>query len=86
MYELACMRVPTILIAQNKREQTHIFGDIANGFINLGLGSEIDESTITETLNWLIKSKVMRKNLYLRMKNKNFTQGVRRVKRIILGE
>lgn len=86
MYELACMRVPTILIAQNKREQTHIFGDISNGFINLGLGSEIDESTITETLNWLIKSKVMRKNLYLRMKNKDFTQGVRRVKRIILGE
>ena len=64
----------------------HTFGDIANGFVNLGLGSEIDELTITETLNWLIKSEVMRKNLYLRMKNKDFTQGVRRVKRIILGE
>lgn len=86
MYELACMKVPTILIAQNQREQMHTFGDIANGFVNLGLGNEIDESTITETLNWLIKSEVMRKNLYLRMKNKDFTQGVRRVKRIILGE
>lgn len=86
MYELACMKVPTILIAQNQREQMHTFGDIANGFVNLGLGSEIDELTITETLNWLIKSEVMRKNLYLRMKNKDFTQGVRRVKRIILGE
>lgn len=86
MYELACMRVPTIIIAQNKREQAHTFGNIANGFINLGLGDEIDEATITETLNWLIKSEVMRKNLYLRMKNKDFTQGVKRVKRIILGE
>lgn len=86
MYELACMKVPTIVIAQNTREQTHTFGDVANGFINLGLGSEIDELTITETLVWLIKSKVMRKNLYQRMKNKDFTQGIKRVKRIILEE
>jgi len=86
MYELACMRVPSIIIAQNRREQSHAFGDIANGFINLGLGTEIDETTIAETLLWLIKSDVMRKNLYNRMRNKNLMQGIRRVKRIILGD
>jgi len=86
MYELACMRVPAIIIAQNRREQAHTFGDIANGFINLGLGTEIDETTIAETLLWLIKSDVMRKNLYNRMRNKNLMQGIRRVKRIILGD
>ncbi|MDE6252013.1 MAG: UDP-2,4-diacetamido-2,4,6-trideoxy-beta-L-altropyranose hydrolase [Lachnospiraceae bacterium] len=86
MYELACMKVPTIIIAQNEREQTHYFGDIANGFINLGLGTEIDEPTITETLKWLIKSEVIRKNLYRRMKDKDFTMGIKRVKRIVLGD
>jgi len=41
MLELASMEVPTILMAQNKREQHHKFGYLQNGFINLGLGSEV---------------------------------------------
>ncbi|MFR3925625.1 MAG: hypothetical protein ACLTXI_10635 [Collinsella sp.] len=42
-FELACMGVPTIVLAENEREQLHTFAQMDNGFINLGLGSEVSD-------------------------------------------
>lgn len=84
MLELASMDVPTILLAQNKREQNHEFGYLKNGFINLGLGSEVEDDTIKQTLLWLINSPQIRKQMKDQMKKKNFKQGIERVKNIIL--
>lgn len=42
-YELAALGVPSIVLAQNKRELTHFFAGEIYGFKNLGLG--IDAST-----------------------------------------
>jgi CMP-N-acetylneuraminic acid synthetase/spore coat polysaccharide biosynthesis predicted glycosyltransferase SpsG len=87
MFELAYMRVPTILISQNEREKNHEFGSLDNGFINLGLGSEVEISTIRETLSWLINSPQIREQMINQMcKNSDFKNGINRVKKLILNE
>jgi len=84
MLELASMGVPTILMAQNEREQHHEFGNLQNGFINLGLGSEVKNDTIKQTLLWLINSPQIRKQMKDQMKSKDLKKGIDRVKNIIV--
>ncbi len=84
MLELASMAVPTILLAQNEREKHHEFGYLKNGFINLGLGSEVEDQTIRETLLWLINSPQIRKQMKNQMLKKDLKQGIQRVINIIL--
>lgn len=84
MLELASMTVPTILLAQNEREQKHTFGYLENGFINLGLGSTIKESTIKETLQWLFNSPQIRKQMKNQMMKIDLKNGMSRVKKLIL--
>ncbi len=86
MLELASMAVPTILLAQNQREQNHEFGYINNGFLNLGLGSKTEEKTIIKTLNWLIDTTQIRKQIREHMLKKDLRNGLERVKKIILDE
>lgn len=40
------MGVPTIVLAENEREQLHTFAQMDNGFINLGLGSEVSDEDL----------------------------------------
>jgi len=84
MLELASMAVPTILLAQNEREQHHEFGYMKNGFINLGLGNEVIDQTIRETLLWLINSPQIRRQMKDQMLKKDLKQGIQRVINIIL--
>lgn len=84
MFELAAMHVPTIIISQNEREASHVFGDISNGFINLGSGKDVDPYTICSTLKWLISTPVLRRNLYDKMAKIDLVHGISRVKNIIL--
>lgn len=86
MLELASMAVPTILLAQNERELTHDFGYLPNGFINLGLGSALDEQTIANTIQWLIETDQIRQQMHEQMKEIDLRHGIDRVKGIILGE
>lgn len=85
MLELAAMRVPTILMAQNPREISHGFGGMENGFLNLGLGSDIEVKTIYETLKWLVSCPSIRRNMHEQMQKRDLTHGAERVKQIILG-
>ena len=86
MYELAYMTVPTIIMAQNPRELTHEFGYLSNGFINLGLGTDIDVHTICETIVWLMNCPQIRQQMKKRMASMDLEKGIYRVKKIILGE
>lgn len=85
MYELAVMKVPTIILAQNERETTHEFGYMKNGFINLGNGTDVEEDTLRETLIWLIHTPQIRKQMKESMMRLNLTNGIVRVRNIILG-
>lgn len=85
MLELAAMGVPTILMAQNDREEAHEFGSLKNGFLNLGLGRTVQTDTIYETVQWLIHCPQIRKSMRDEMLAKDLTHGIGRVKQIILG-
>lgn len=86
MYELAYMGVPTILLAQNEREMEHIFGGLENGYLNLGLGSQIDENTLKNTIQWLIESPMIRHEMRACLLKKDLGNGLKKVKDIILGD
>ena len=73
-------------MAQNTRELEHVFAGFTNGFINIGLGDEVDEETICSTLDWLIKTKSVRKEMHDLLLEKDFKSGQERVIRLILGE
>lgn len=85
-FELASMGVPTVVLAQNKREQLHTFAQMDNGFINLGLGSEVSDEDIAAAVEWIISSKSIRSEMHRLMLANDLKSGIRRVKRIILGE
>lgn len=86
MLELACLEVPSILIAQNDRELNHEFGEISNGFINLGCHNEVSDETIQETVEWLVNCPQMRKHLKSQMHriSTDLKKGTDIVKKIIL--
>ena len=85
MYELATMKVPTVILAQNEREMTHEFGYMKNGFINLGNGNEVKEDTLKETLLWMIHTPQIREQMKISMERLKLSDGIARVKNIILG-
>ena len=85
-FELACLGIPTIVLAQNAREQAHSFAQMHNGFINLGLGKDVSDETIEKTFDWLCSAYEIRKNLSALMQKHDLRRGTDRVKKIILGE
>lgn len=85
IYELAAMGVPSIVLSQNKREQTHRFAQMEHGFLNLGIGKEVKTEMIENTVEWLINTVSVRKNMYELMLQCSLRSGVERVKNIILG-
>lgn len=86
MFELASLGVPAIILAQNDRETTHCFAEMANGFLNLGLGSEVSDSDIERTFEWLVNSPNIRYEMHRNMLKNDLKAGIRRVINIILGE
>lgn len=85
VFELAAMGVPSIVLAQNEREQTHTFAQMDHGFLNLGR-DEITPEVVGNTLDWLINTPAIRKNMYDLMVCLPIREGLSRVKKIILGE
>ena len=86
IFELAVMGIPAIVLSQNQRENTHKFAQMENGFLNLGMGEVVEERVVKNTIDWLINTPEIRKNMYNLMVSLDLKSGVRRVRRIILGE
>lgn len=86
VYELACMGVPSIILAQNEREMTHTFATMKNGFINLGYGGNVSTDAIVNTLKWLIDTPSIRSNMRDLMLKHDFRGADKRLKEIILGD
>lgn len=86
IYEFASMGVPAIVMAQNEREAEHVFAGIANGFINLGLGENTDAITIIKTIQWLMDTPNVRKEMRSLQLAKEFARGQERVINLIIGE
>lgn len=86
VYELASMGVPAVVLAQNEREAEHVFAGIQNGFINLGLGVKQNDSTIISTIEWLMKTPEVRREMRRLQLSKDFSKGQDRVIKLILND
>ncbi len=86
VYELACMGVPSIVLAQNEREAEHVFAGIQNGFINLGIGKDTDQTTIIQTIRWLASTPKVRREMRKLELSREFSKGHERVIHLILND
>ncbi|MCC8082459.1 MAG: cytidyltransferase [Lachnospiraceae bacterium] len=86
VYELAAMGIPAIVLAQNERETRHTFAQMGNGFINLGLGSRVDDETIESTFRWVLHTPQIRREMRNLMLQHDLRKGTERVIRLILQE
>lgn len=86
MYEIAMVGTPAIIIAQNYREMTHLFGHNYNGFINLGLHLDNDNSKILNSFERLFNDYELRVRMNKRMLSHNLTGGIQRVLDIIFSD
>jgi spore coat polysaccharide biosynthesis predicted glycosyltransferase SpsG len=83
VYELAIVGTPSIVLAQNSRELTHLFASEENGFLHLGLGAEILPSEIHDAFVGLAGDYEGRLRMQLRMAKKDILGGKPRVIKII---
>lgn len=88
VYELASLGVPAIVLAQNERERLHTFAQMENGFLNLGLGSRVEDETIERSFDFLVHTPQLRKEMRTLMLSHedNLKKGVQREVKLILGE
>jgi len=82
-YEIASICTPTIVMAQNERELTHFFASSKYGFLNLGLGYNLESSQIYNTFTELVKSYESRKYMSELMKKINLKDGRKVVNKLI---
>lgn len=88
VYEFAVMGVPSIVLAQNEREQLHTFAQMENGFLNLGMGNRIEEETLERAFEFLVNTPQMREEMRRLMLEHGelLKNGVSREVNLILGE
>ncbi len=84
VYELATVGLPAIVLAQNERELLHTFAKAENGFINLGLGKDVNCDTIKKTINDLVADYDQRVDMHEKMLAKDLKSGVNREINLIL--
>jgi CMP-N-acetylneuraminic acid synthetase/spore coat polysaccharide biosynthesis predicted glycosyltransferase SpsG len=83
MYEIAMIGTPAIIISQNSREMTHLFGHNYNGFVNLGLHSDLTEKKVEDQFVKLMENVEIRKLMNKRMLMHDLKNGISRVLEII---
>jgi len=83
IYEVASVGIPTIVLAQNKREMTHFFASSEYGFLNLGLGGNVSNEQILEVFARLVDSWETRKTMNQAMRGIDLKSGRRRVNQLI---
>jgi CMP-N-acetylneuraminic acid synthetase/spore coat polysaccharide biosynthesis predicted glycosyltransferase SpsG len=83
MYEIAMIGTPAIIISQNSREMTHLFGHNYNGFVNLGLHSDLTEKKVEDQFVKLMENVETRKLMNKRMLMHDLKNGIKRVLEII---
>jgi spore coat polysaccharide biosynthesis predicted glycosyltransferase SpsG len=84
-YELAYMRIPSIVICHHPREATHAFASEQNGFINLGVyGGENTLARVDRDLRRLVEDPEYRALMKGRMSRFDFFKNKKKVAAMIL--
>ena len=83
IYEVAAMRTPAIVLAQNEREMTHLFASEEHGFMHLGLGAEVIPESIVSAFAGLAEDHDRRKQMSQKMDAVDLHSGRERVIELI---
>lgn len=84
VFELAHMNVPTLVISQHEREETHGFSNQKNGMVNLGVfNNEISEGVILHSFKKIVEDNNFREQLHKNASEVCFTGKKARVVEII---
>ncbi|MEA4956229.1 3-deoxy-manno-octulosonate cytidylyltransferase [bioreactor metagenome] len=83
MYEIASIGVPCICLCQNNRELSHTFANAKNGFINLGLGKDIEEREIIKIIEDVIHDINLRMEMNRRMLSIDLKHGFENIMNIV---
>ena len=86
MYEVCSLGVPTICLCQNERELTHVFANSSNGFINMGLGEEVERQAIIDEFINLVNNFDLRVEMNQKMLNVDLKDGFENIWSIIREE
>lgn len=83
MYEVCSIGVPCICLCQNEREQTHVFGNHQNGFMNLGLGKDLSVEDISKEFRDLVEDFELRNYMNEKMLNIDLRHGFENIQLVI---
>lgn len=83
IYELALTQTPSIVMAQNDRELSHVFAERKNGFIHLGLGSGLTRNAIQRAFLEIVDQTAIRKQLFDSMNEIDLRSGKSRVLKLL---
>jgi CMP-N-acetylneuraminic acid synthetase/spore coat polysaccharide biosynthesis predicted glycosyltransferase SpsG len=83
LFEVASLLVPSIVLAQNERETTHLFGTEQNGFLTLGLGAACAPERILGALRELVERPERRAEMRRRMEGTDLRHGRRNVMKLV---
>lgn len=86
MYEVCSLGVPTICLCQNERELTHVFANETNGFINMGLGENVERQEIIDQFVNLVNNYELRMEMNQKMLSIDLKNGFENVWAIIREE
>ena len=86
MYEVCSLGVPTICLCQNERELTHVFANSTNGFINMGLGENVERQAIIDEFVNLVNNFDLRVEMNQKMLNVDLKDGFENIWSIIREE
>jgi CMP-N-acetylneuraminic acid synthetase/UDP-N-acetylglucosamine:LPS N-acetylglucosamine transferase len=86
MYEVCSLGVPTICLCQNEREVSHVFANSSNGFINMGLGTDVEKQDIIDEFLKLVNDFDLRLEMNHKMLDVDLKDGFENIRSIIREE
>jgi CMP-N-acetylneuraminic acid synthetase/spore coat polysaccharide biosynthesis predicted glycosyltransferase SpsG len=82
-FETAVLGKPTIVLCQNNRELTHHFASDENGFINLGLGKDLNSQEIFDKFMLLVNDYNLRLSIHKKLLSQNIKNSKKNIFKLI---
>ena len=86
MYDICSLGVPTICLCQNERELSHVFANESNGFINMGLGVDVEMQQLIDQFVNLVNDYDLRVAMNKRMLSIDLKNGFENMESVIRQE
>ena len=86
MYDICSLGVPTICLCQNERELSHVFANESNGFINMGLGVDVEMQQLIDQFVNLVNDYDLRVAMNKKMLSIDLKNGFENMEAVIRQE